>query len=88
LQCLLYGLLGIILALFSTLVVLIAGPTIIPWSVSYRSQGEIGWDPVSLAKHEPLMTGVLLLLFVSFLAWGFRRGYLFRARRTAQRKVA
>ena len=83
-QCVLSGILGMViafaLAFFAALCALVGFSL---W-LSRRSGGEIGWDPVSLGRQHPLIFAVLVTAFIGFLAFGFLRGYQFRAHRLAR----
>jgi hypothetical protein len=84
LQCILSGILGLVIALLMSLVGLIFCLIVISVWISRGSEGEVGWDPVSLARQRPVIGTALLVIFIGFQIFGFARGYRFRARRISR----
>ena len=82
LQCVLYGIVWAIMYSFLASALLIACLAAIPFAVGTAAGGAQGWDPIAIARQQPLLAAAVLLIFLGLPIFGFVRGYRCRARRT------
>jgi hypothetical protein len=80
-RCLLAGLAGAMIAILAMVGALVISFVVISLRISTSQGGEIGWDPVSLWRQQPLIAILGVLLITGIIAWGFLFGYRLQARR-------
>lgn len=87
LRCLLAGVAGAIGAIIAIFITLIVFLSMVSAKMS-SPQGEIGWDPVSLGRQQPLLLVILLSLILGIIACGFAIGYRSQVRRIRNPNLA
>lgn len=74
------GLAGAIVAILAMVGALIISLIVMSWRMSASTHESIGWDPVSLSRHQPLLLIASLLVIFAVIARSFVFGYRLQAR--------